>query len=219
MNIEKDIFKRGHIDFNKLIEYGFKLKNDEYIFEKIFIDDFKAIIIIDKKGNVNGKVIDIQMNEEYFNIRTNMNGSFVSMIREEYKKLLIDIKNNCFKNEYFIYDQSNRITKYIYNKYKVEPEFLWDKTPGCGVFRKKNNSKWFGIIMNIDKSKIDSGSGEVEVINLKINEKEIIELLNEKGFYKAYHMNKKYWITVLLDDTVADEIIFSLIDESFSLLK
>ena len=112
MNIEKDIFKRGHIDFNKLIEYGFKFKNDEYIFEKIFIDDFKAIIIIDKKGNVNGKVIDIQMNEEYFNIRTNMNGSFVSMIREEYKKLLNDIKNNCFKNEFFIYDQSNRITKY-----------------------------------------------------------------------------------------------------------
>lgn len=33
----------------------------------------------------------------------------------------------------------------------------------------------------------------------------------------AYHMNKKHWISVILDGSLADEIILTLIQDSFSL--
>lgn len=33
----------------------------------------------------------------------------------------------------------------------------------------------------------------------------------------AYHMNKKYWISVILDGSVPEETIFGLIDESYAL--
>lgn len=37
--------------------------------------------------------------------------------------------------------------------------------------------------------------------------------------FKAYHMNKKSWISVSLDDSLSDEEIIRLIDLSFELTK
>ena len=38
-------------------------------------------------------------------------------------------------------------------------------------------------------------------------------------FYKAYHMNKKKWISIILDETLSDEDIFKYIDESYQLTQ
>ena len=220
MNLEKDIFKRTTINFKKLIEYGFKKEKDKYIYQKNFLNnDFQAIITIDNNENISSKIIDLQINEEYINIRTEMNGEFVNKVRESYKEILIDIKNKCTEINYFINNQTNRITKYINNKYLDKPEFLWPKFPGYGVFRNKNNNKWYGIIMNIDSSKLENTTGEVEIINIKLKEEKIKKLLKIKGFYKAYHMNKKDWISIILNDTLKDNEIITLIDESYNLIN
>lgn len=34
----------------------------------------------------------------------------------------------------------------------------------------------------------------------------------------GYHMNKKHWITVILDGDVPEEMLFSLIDQSYDLI-
>ena len=217
--IENDIFKRTRVNYNKLINYGFKKYLDNYIYECNFLNNsFKAIIKIDSKGTIEGRVIDNDTLEEYNNIRTDMNGKFVSLVRSSYKDILIDIKNNCFDDYYFIYEQANRITSYLINKYMTEPEFLWNKFPGYGVFRNKSNNKWYAIITNLDLSKLDNGSGEVEIINVKTN-KNVEELLKIKGIYKAYHMNKKDWISLILSDTLKDSEIISLIDDSFNIIN
>lgn len=219
MNIKNEIFKRSQVNINNLISYGFKKDKDNYIYEQNFLNNkFKAIITINNKGKVTGKVIDLQIDEEYTNIRTKMIGEFVNKVRESYEDILIDIRNNCFIKEYFVFNQSNRINKYIKEKYNTEPEFLWDTSPGHGVYRNKNNNKWYAIIMNIDYSKIDNNTGEIEIINIKLDRSKILELLNQKGFYKAYHMNKKDWITIILNDTLDDKTITSLIDESYQII-
>ena len=219
MNIENEIFKRTNVNYSNLEKYGFKKENNIYIYEKTFLNNnFKAIIKIDDKGIVSGKVIDLEFDEEYTNIRTEMTGEFVNKVREAYKDILIDIKKHCFETNYFISNQANRINKYIKEKYKNEPEFLWDKFPGCAIYRNVNNNKWYGIIMNIDLSKIDDGSGEVEIINVKLDENKIPALLKKKGFYKAYHMSKTSWISIILNDTLKDEEIIPLLDESYNLI-
>lgn len=220
MNIENDIFKRTNINFDKLIKYGFKKEKNNYIYEKNFLnDEFKAVIKIDKDETITGKVIDLQMDEEYTNIRTEIRGEFVNNVRENYKSILNDIKNNCCEAKYYIYDQTNRINKYIKDKYKNDPEFLWEDSPGCGVYRNQKNNKWYGIIMNVDISKLDKGTGEVEVINIKLERDKIQELLNKKGFYKAYHMNKVDWISIILNDTLKDKEITDLIDDSYNIIN
>ena len=137
---------------------------------------------------------------------------FASTVREEYQKILKDIKKHCFEKIYFITDQANRIARKIKDIYNDEPEFIWDKFPGYGIFRNPNNKKWYGLIMNIDKSKIDKKTkGEVEVINLKLDVDKIPNLLKKKGYYNAYHMNKQNWVTIVLDDTIADEEIIKYV--------
>ena len=219
MNIEEEVFKRTSVDFKKLEAYGFKKSNNNYVYEKKFLnDDFNAIITINNKGVVKGIVIDLQINEEYLALRSKMNGEFVNKVRDSYKEILIDIRNKCFETNYFISNQSNRINKYIKEKYNNDPEFLWEKAPGYGVYRNINNKKWYAIIMNIDLSKIDDGSGEVEIINVKLDEEKVKSLINKTGFYKAYHMNKKDWITIILNDTLSDKEVIKLIDESYNII-
>ncbi|MBQ6494722.1 MAG: MmcQ/YjbR family DNA-binding protein [Bacilli bacterium] len=219
--IENNIFKRCHIDYSMLLKYGFIKDGGKYIYTKnIMNNKFKVIIEINNKDKIKGKIIDIELNEEYNNYRiNNYIGEFASKIKEEYTELLIDIKNNCFIEDYFIYNQSNRITKYIIDKYNNKPEFLWEKFPNCGVFRNKNNNKWYGIIMNIDKSKLDKSNGEIEIINIKLPRDIINYLLKKEGYYKAYHMNKLDWISILLDDTLQDKEIIDLIDKSYNIVN
>ena len=209
MNIEKEIFKNAVVDYKKLIKYGFKNNNSSYFYEKKFLnDDFKAIIVIDECCNISGKVIDLQTGDEYTNIKTKLNGQFVNKVRNLYTDILLNIKKNCFEETLFIYSQTNRVDKYIKEKYNSEPEFLWKKFPGFAIYRNKDNKKWYCIIMNLDKSKLNKESGEVEIINVKLGENKIQDLLKKNGYFEAYHMNKKAWITILLNDTIKDGEIF-----------
>lgn len=212
--MDSDIFKKSKLQEEKLIPYGFKKENSKYIYtKKIMKDNFKVEIIINKK--VITKVYDLQTNEEYTNYKVqSVNGTFVNQIRQEVKKILLDIKDKCFTEQNFISDQANRISQLIYEKYKDKPEFMWKKFPGYGVFKNKKNDKWYAVIMNINKNKLTKENKEIEVIDLKLNSDLIKELLKEKGYYKAYHMNKENWISIELDDIISDDVILKYIEES-----
>lgn len=217
--IEEELFNKYVVNTDKLIDYGFKLENNKYIYEILFMDNsFKAIIEIDN-NIVKGKVIDLSFGEEYTLFRREGElGEFASAIKSEYISILNDIKNNCFTKELFVSSQANRITKLIYDRYNVEPEFLWDDSPDYGVFRNKRSNKWFGIIMNIDKSKIiEYSSGLVEIINIKLDN--VSNYLNISGIYPAYHMNKKSWVSIILDGTLSDNEIMNLINISYELIN
>ena len=219
MNLESDLFKKYKVDFNKLIKYGFIKENDDYVYSKDFFDNnFMAIVKINKKGDIFGKVIDLDTNLEYTNIRIENVGSFANKVRELYKEILIDIRNNCYLETYFISNDANKICNYIIKKYSNKPEFLWDKYPSFGVFRNQFNNKWYALIANIN-GKYFNLKGDIDIINIKISEDELDNLLKINGIYPAYHMNKKSWISILLDGTVDINMIKQLIDNSYNLIN
>ena len=49
---------------------------------------------------------------------------------------------------------------------------------------------------------------QVEIINLKINPADMSRLLTISGIYPSYHMNKKSWISLVLDEQVSDNFLF-----------
>ncbi len=218
MSIEEELFKKRKLNINKLIPYGFIKENDIYKYTKSIINNsFKVIVTINKNGQVKGKVYDLETEEEYTLFRLENLQEFASKVKEEYINILTDIANNCFTEETFIFDQTNRINKLIGEEYQVNPEFLWEKFPGYGVFRSKRTDKWFGAIMNIDKSKISpSETGEIEVLNVKLGE-ETSKYLKQKGIYPAYHFKNKSWVSIILDDTLTDKGIMKLIKISYEL--
>lgn len=217
MSIENDIFKKSNIDNSKLLAYGFKEKeNGKYLYSKNILDKTFRIDIEVIDGTINGKVYDLSFNEEYTNYRVDETLGFASSVREEFESILINIRDKCSTQNYFVSNQANRIANLIKIKYGDLPVFAWDKFPLDGIFKNFKNNKWYALIMNISKSKITDGNEEVDVINVKLDKNKIKDLLNRNGFYKAYHMNKDNWITIILDDTLSDDEIISYIDESHS---
>ena len=115
-------------------------------------------------------------------------------------------------------DLREYIFRYADEQYGSQPEYLWQKYPGYAVLRHKGHSKWYAVIMNVERSKLGlAGSGAVDLLDVKCDKVLIGSLLGNNGFLPAYHMNKSNWITVLLDGSVSTEEITFLLDMSYKL--
>lgn len=106
---------------------------------------------------------------------------------------------------------------YVKKKYKSEIEYLWENDPSSAIFRHNDNRKWYGIVMNIPKSKLGFASNErVDILNVKCGDPLLVDMLIQNdGYFPAYHQTKGKWVTIILDGTVSNEDIFGFIDMSF----
>lgn len=216
MKLVDELFKRYKVKEECLLAFGFKNDGGAFRFTKTVSNGAFNLVITVKDKKISGELIDTDFGDKY-NLIDN-SGSFIAELKRECAEILLDLREKCFYKEHFIFGQSNRITARIKEKFGLEPEFLWDKFSSFGVFRNGKNDKWFGIIMNIDKSKIlPTEKDEIEIINVK--SEDVPETLKTKGIYPAYHMNKKSWVSVVLDDTLSDEQVFSLIEKSFEIIS
>ena len=59
----------------------------------------------------------------------------------------------------------------------------------------------------------------MDILDIKCGPLLVGSLLLSPGFLPGYHMNKKHWITVLLDGTVPKAEVFGLLDMSYDLTK
>ncbi len=113
----------------------------------------------------------------------------------------------------------NEMIDYIQSQYGVSAESPWIKFPNYVVFRHKNNSKWFALVMSVPSEKLDEGSGIdlVDIVNLKASPELVGSLRLIKDVYPAYHMNKEHWVTIKLGSHFHDDELKSLIDDSYRL--
>ena len=230
MTIEEEIFARSIPDFAKLVKFGFVKNGSKYSFSGKFLNgDFTADVVVTSGGDVSASVFDVQAGERYLPLRAKSRQSaFVNEVRESYRVFLREIKNACFVPQPFLTDQANRIAREAEKLFGDKIDFPFSTAPDYGVFRNPENRKWYGIIMNIPKSKIENSgraaslSAEdaiVEIINIKIDPEKSIELKKRRGFYDAYNMSKKNWITIALDGSVSDGLIVDLLKKSRALVS
>lgn len=209
------IFNDNKLDEKKLSAYGFKQKNKKYILKKnLKGGSFYAIIFVSNK-TFEVKVYDSLNDEEYipFNIKTST-GSFVGEIRSAVDTFIDEIIEKCFINQ----NIKKKLLDYVLKKYGTKPISPWEDYPTY-ITLNAENKKWYGLIMNIPYKLIaDNKEGNVEVINIKLEPDKIESLIDYSNFFPAYHMNKKYWITILLNSDIAFEQITDLIDESYNLV-
>ena len=72
--------------------------------------------------------------------------------------------------------------------------------------------------MSRDKLGLD-GEEEIQIIDVKCDSETISLLTGSPGFLPGYHMNKNYWMTILLDGTVSDDKVLDFIDRSYELVE
>jgi len=112
------------------------------------------------------------------------------------------------------------LEEYIASVYRVQAEYPWPRYPGYMVFRRRENQKWFAVVMDLRGDKLGMEKDKIiDVVNLKCDPLMIGSLRLEDGFYPAYHMSKANWITAALDGRVEEEKLKFLLDLSFALTK
>lgn len=112
-----------------------------------------------------------------------------------------------------------KVLSYIKKSYAAEPEYLWLSSPNSAALRHKESRKWFAVLLCDLNPGVFSLEGEnVDVINFKCDPRIIGSLLDGRGVFPAYHMNKEHWISVLLDGSVSFESICALADMSYTII-
>ncbi len=116
--------------------------------------------------------------------------------------------------------QINTIIGHIKSEYSTEPEFLWpDRYPGYAVFRHGDNKKWFALVATISSKSLGLKEDKaIDIINLKFDKNQTYDFAETSDhIFPAYHMNKNNWITIWLDGTLPNGLIFELIKKSYLL--
>lgn len=220
MNLINTIFRRKILNPSKLVSYGFESNENVYKYKTVLNESkFILSIVIDKEGNVSSEVTDPSTDEPYtLHLSEGAIGSFVGGVRSEYEEILADIAEKCFEPDIFKTIQAKQIIEYVREVYGDELEYLWQKFPDNAVWRRKDNKKWYGAILTVSLRKLGLNSDEmVEIIDLRYPPDKLEKLVDGKTYFPGWHMNKKNWYTIILNETVPTEEIFRLIDKSYQL--
>lgn len=211
--------KNKELVYDKLLKYGFTNEKGEYTYKTIICNGQFEMCVTFSKEQATSKLIDIANEDEYILIDIQeTTGEFVGKVREEYEQKLQDIISNCTTPNIFKSSQAKEVIKYIKDKYNDDLEFLWKKFDNNAIWRNKTNNKWYGLLLTItaNKLKIDS-TDEMEIIDLRYQKEAVDNIVDNKNVFPGYHMNKKSWITIKLDNTVETKRILKLIDNSYNL--
>ncbi len=212
-----EIFKAYQFNSKKAKEYGFVENQGVWTYSSTILQGDFLMMITVEDGDLSFQVYDQETGDLYPQVHMeSMRGTFVGSVREACLEVLYDIRKACFEVQEFLYPQTKRIMALVQAKYGNQLEYLWEKSPDTAVLRHEDNQKWYAILMRIPWDRLDKGrEGLVEAVNLKHDQ--VADLLSQKGIYPAFHMNKRYWISLPLDETLTDEKVLELFDRSWFL--
>ena len=219
MSIETDVFANYLIVPARLVEYGFTRDGKKLVYSVDMTRGNFRVVIEYAHDKISGTIIDKSIDAEYTNFRMENDIGYAADVRERYINILTDIRDKCAINQHFASATARHAAAFIYNEFGISPEFLWEKYPSFAIFRRTDNRKWFALIANIPLNKLNPRAkpgAMVDIINIKIDATQTEKILKKRGFYPAYHMNKKSWATIILDDTVSNDTIAQFIRDSFA---
>lgn len=105
----------------------------------------------------------------------------------------------------------------------------WESNPTYTVYRHSDNKKWLALVFDATKEQLlklkpegntvreYADSERIDVVNLKLDPEMIEDVIKKPGIFPAFHMNRRYWVTVMLDGTVDAETLAPLIEMSYNL--
>ena len=110
-----------------------------------------------------------------------------------------------------------QILAYALEKYGTQPEYLWITDPSYAVLRHSDGDRWYAVIMDVPADRLGlQADGKLDIMNVRTGDPLLTDLLvKEEGVLRGWHMNKRLWISVLLDGTVPLDRVKGLLDESF----
>lgn len=220
--LAESIFRYKKAVLSRLPAYGFAKEEGVFVYRtQICEGQMRLTVRINGRGEVQTEVFDTETEEPYtLFLVDGAVGEFVGKVRSDYTRVLEDIACKCFEREVFKGAHTAPLIGYVREKYGDELEFLWEKTPDCAIWRRKDNKKWYAVILTVQYKKLDiEREGTVEIIDMRMNPTELEKAVDDKIYFRGYHMNKKHWVTMLLDGSAPYDELVRHLDESYVLAK
>ena len=212
INIEKYNFSK-----EQLLQFGFKEEAEKLIYRKEILDSSFLIEIVFVDSQLLVEVYDLEFDEVYslYSVDSAV-GETVQNIREHVENLLRSILG--------LADQSGKISLEVIdycNKYGGNHVNPFKKHLDILAFVNEKN-KWYALLSDVEYNKLNKNTDittKVKILNVKYPTDRILEIIDNKNIFPAYHMNKKHWISIVLDKNIKFKAIKELIDISYSLVK
>ena len=212
INIEKYNFSK-----EQLLQFGFKEEAEKLIYRQEILDMSFLIEIVFVDSQLLVEVYDLEFDEVYslYSVDSAV-GETVQNIREHVENLLRAILG--------LADQSGKISSEVIdycNKYGGNHVNPFKKHLDILAFVNEKN-KWYALFLKVEYNKLNKNTDittKVKILNVKYPTDNILDIIDNQNIFPAYHMNKKHWISIVLDKNIKLETIKELIDISYSLVK
>ena len=213
IDVEKYNFSKEQLN-----GFGFKEEAEKLVYRKEILDSSFLIEIVFVNSQLLIEVYDLEFDEIYslFSVESAI-GETVQNIREHVENLLSSILG--------LADESGKISSevidYCNNKYGENHVNPFKKHPDILAMVNEKN-KWYALLLDVEYNKLNKNidiTTKVKILNVKYPTDKILEIIDNKNIFPAYHMNKKHWISIVLDKNIKLETIKELIDISYSLVK
>ena len=212
IDVEKYNFSKEQLN-----GFGFKDEAEKLIYRKEILDSSFLIEISFVDSQLLVEVYDLEFDEVYslYSVDSAV-GETVQNIRENVENLLSSILG--------LADESEKISSEVIdycNKYGGNHVNPFKKHPDILAFVNEKN-KWYALLSAVEYNKLNKNTDittKVKILNLKYPTDKILDIIDNQNIFPAYHMNKKHWISVVLDKNIKLETIKELIDISYSLVK
>lgn len=201
----------------KLLSFGCVRGENGFLYRtKLLNGQFRMEIEIHADGSVHVAVHGPDGEEEIPHLAPRMADRVQERaFRREYEEELWHVAECCFEPDFFKVDPARSLLAHVREAYGEELEFLWRKSPGSAVVRRKDTEKWYAVFLAVPRLKLGGSSKErVEVLNLRVCPGELDGLLDHCSRFPAYHMNKKNWVSLCLDGTIPFEELAARLETS-----
>ena len=210
--------EKYNLSKEQLKSFGFKEEAEKLIYRKEILDSsfLMEIVFVDRQFLI--EVYDLEFDEIYslFSVDSAV-GETVQNIREHVENLLSSILGLDDESEKI----NSEVVDYCNNKYGENHVNPFKKHPDILAFVNEKN-KWYALLLDVEYNKLNKNTDittKVKILNVKYPTDRILEIIDNKNIFPAYHMNKKHWISIVLDKNIKLETIKELIDISYSLVK
>ena len=200
-------------DRESLLNYGFVEIKPNLLEYRVDLPNSLYVVLHISPGKLEVDVYDAIFNDKY---QPFVSGHGGSAIKSEVRELVESILARCAKKV----DAKKQVMEFMQQKYGTKPEFPWEEYPEDCTFKARVSKKWYALIMRIQSKSLGLPSAEnIDVINVKLPPEQILKLVDGRRYFPAYHMNKKYWITVVLNAETDFATLQQLIVTSHDLVE
>ena len=208
------LLARWHFVPEKLTAFGFHADHGVWTYAAPLGDLGVELHVTLTENTLTLHVYDPDMGENYLPFEMpNDTGAFAAAVREAAEAVVRRLQDECTVQA----DGTARIVAYARAQYGTETEQPWEKYPGFCTLKTPEN-KWYGLVMPVPAKVLGLvGTDTVTVLNVKAAPEKVVALPDGRHYFPAYHMNKKHWLSILIDSDLPDAAWQELLQESYSL--